>query len=156
MDRITTTVQIFLAGDFHGFQHGAGPNRDHWPNLDLVPWSIVWWFGLSICYTFFTGLATWKKLFARHYCSSQPTSHITKNTTHNTPQNTTPSLEGEGMSRDTEWVAEDLGDPLPDLLPLHHNARWCAPGVRSVDADAAHLRDRWAAFRGGVQGLVIE
>jgi sarcosine oxidase delta subunit len=29
MDRNTTTVQIFLAGDFHGFQHGAGPNRDH-------------------------------------------------------------------------------------------------------------------------------
>ena len=49
--------------------------------------------------------------------------HMTKNTTHNTPQNTTPSLEGDGMSRDTEWMAEDLADPLPGLPPPHHNAR---------------------------------
>ena len=42
--------------------------------------------------------------------------------------------QGEGTSRDAERAAEELEDPLPGLLPTHHNARRCVPGVRCVDA----------------------
>ena len=60
--------------------------------------------------------------------------------------------EGEGASRDAEQAAEELGNPLPGLPPPHHYAWRCVPGVRG--GDAAHRRERRAAFRGGVRGLI--
>ncbi len=42
--------------------------------------------------------------------------------------------EGEGTSQDAEWAAEELGDPLPGLLPPHLNAGQCVLGMRNVDA----------------------
>ena len=44
------------------------------------------------------------------------------------------------VSRDAEWVAEDLGDSLPGLLSLHNNAPGCIPGVRG--GYAAHHQER--------------
>ena len=49
--------------------------------------------------------------------------------------------EGEGAPQDAEQAAEDLGDPLPGLLPPHHDARRCVPGVRSGSGDAAYHRE---------------
>ncbi len=48
--------------------------------------------------------------------------------------------EGTGASRDTEWAAEELGDPLPGILTQHYEARQCVPGVRG--GDAAHRQER--------------
>jgi len=44
--------------------------------------------------------------------------------------------EGQGASRDSKWVAEELGDPLPGLPSPHHDAQRCVPGV--CGGDAAH------------------
>jgi hypothetical protein len=48
--------------------------------------------------------------------------------------------ESLGASRDAEWAAEELEDPLSGIPPQHHEARRCVPGVRG--GDAAHRRER--------------
>ena len=48
--------------------------------------------------------------------------------------------EGEGVSRDAEWAADELGDPIPGVPPPHHDARRCVPGVSGHHA--AHRRER--------------
>ena len=48
--------------------------------------------------------------------------------------------KGKGTSRDAKWAAEELGDPLPGLLPPHHEAWRCVPGV--CGGDAAHQREQ--------------
>ena len=48
--------------------------------------------------------------------------------------------EGKGASRDAEWAAEELGDPLTGLPPPHHDAWRRVPVVRG--GDAAHRREQ--------------
>ncbi len=42
--------------------------------------------------------------------------------------------EGKSVSRDAECAAEELGGPLPGLLPPHLNARQCDLDVCGVDS----------------------
>ena len=58
------------------------------------------------------------------------------------------AVESKGALQDAELVAEDLWDSLPDLLPPHHDARRCVPGVRG--GDAAHHPGWGATFCGRV------